>query len=492
MEQKVTPWEILLVLVAAWFVVNVLLAAVVVFYERRSPASTWAWLFVLFFIPVLGFIIYLFLGRSVSREKVFLKKAENDHQTLIDFVDQNEALTLEIEKQAFSHDGLGLSQSYHHLYDFAFLNVHSGSWLTFNNKLNFFFDGNKKFDALMDDIERAQKFIHLEYYIVRGDALGTKIVQALAKKAKEGVQVRVLYDYMGNWLLPKGFFRPLEEAGGEAMPFLAPAFVRFNSRNHRKIVVIDGKIGYVGGFNIGDEYLGRVKRFGFWRDTHVRLRGDVVAQLQIRFLMDWNYSAKRSVPYNSFFFPPVKEHFGYLPAQIVCSGPDTQWRSVQNSYFKMINEAERSVFIQTPYFVPDAGIQEALRVAALSGIDVRIMIPGKPDHPFVYWASMSYLGELLEAGVKCYQYETGFIHSKTVCIDGIAASVGTANMDVRSFRLNFEVNAFLYDPHTVEELEEKFRKDLKECTEITPEWYEKRGHRFRFKEAVSRLISPVL
>ncbi|MGL4790920.1 MAG: cardiolipin synthase, partial [Anaerotignaceae bacterium] len=451
-----TPILIILVIISIVFVGNVILAAIMVFFERRNPASTWAWIFVLFFIPILGFFIYLVFGRNSSKEKVFSDKAKNDYQTLYSFVDNNEELSYEVERQAFSKDGITLSHEYTHLYDFAALNINSGSWLTYNNSMTHFTEGESKFDTLIEDIRSAKKFIHMEYYIWRGDELGYQIVNELAKKASEGVQVRVLYDYMGNLDLPKNFFDTLLIAGGEAESFTVPKFLSINCRNHRKLAVMDGVIGYVGGFNIGNEYIGMVKRFGFWRDTHVRFEGAIVDQLQIRFLMDWNYSSPHKIKVEPFYFPEKKEYYGHVPVQIVCSGPDTQWRNVQHSYFKMINEAEKSIYIETPYFAPDEGVFQALKVAALSGIDVRIIFPANPDHPFVYWASLSYLGELLYAGVRCYQYETGFIHSKTVFIDGIAATVGTANMDIRSFSLNFEVNAFIYDPDKVKELEEEF------------------------------------
>ncbi|HCT65551.1 MAG TPA: cardiolipin synthase [Lachnospiraceae bacterium] len=486
-----TTLSIIIYIVALAFMVNVVLASIVVFYERRNPASTWAWLFVLFFVPIFGFGIYFIFGRDSAKQKSFADKTKTDYDILWGYINSNEKLSREVEKQSFSYDGIALGEEYKYLKDFAMLNINSGSWLTYNNKLEHFIEGDKKFDALINDIRNARKFIHLEYYILRGDSLGRQIVDELTKKASEGVEVRILYDYMGNLFLSKDFYHNLIKMGGYAIPFISPKFIRINCRNHRKIVVIDGEIGYVGGFNIGDEYLGKVKRFGFWRDTHVRFEGEVVDQLQIRFLMDWNYASQRKIFINDYYFPPKKE-VGYLPAQIVCSGPDTQWRNVKNSYFKMVNEAEKNVFIETPYFAPDDGVLGALKVAALSGIDVRIIIPGHPDHPFVYWASMSYLGELLEVGVKCYQYETGFIHSKALFIDGIAGTVGTANMDVRSFGLNFEVNAFIYEPETVKKLEADFYNDLKECTEITREWYNTRDKRFRFMEAISRLISPML
>ena len=484
-------WSIVVSIVSAVFLLNVALAAAVVFFERRSPSSTWAWLFVLFFIPVAGFFIYLIFGRNTGKKKAFGPKITIDEHTYIDFIKNRDGLVDEIENQLFSNDGIKLSKTYKHLLDFATLNLNSGSWMTYHNKVRHFTDGNKKFESLINDIRSAEKFIHLEYYIFRGDDLGKRLVKELSQKAQQGVQVRLMYDFMGNIALPKNFFKELKASGGNVCAFIPSFFIRLNYRNHRKIAVIDGKIGYVGGFNIGNEYLGLVKRFGYWRDTHARFEGEVVDQLQLRFMMDWNFCSEDKFGIDSFYYP-AKDIKEYLPAQIVSSGPDTRWHNVRNSYFKMINEAEKNIYIETPYFSPDDSIQEALKIAALSGIDVRIIIPAHPDHLFVYWASMSYLGELLEAGVKCYQYETGFIHSKTIFVDGIVGTIGTANMDVRSFGLNFEVNSFIFDEEKVSELEKVFLKDLKNCTEITYENYLKRGKMFKIRESVSRLISPML
>ena len=379
-----------------------------------------------------------------------------------------------------------------YLTDLAYLHLNSGNWMTFNNKVTRFITGADKFEALVRDIRQAKEFIHLEYYIWRGDKLGTRLVEELTKKAEEGVEVRLLYDGMGNSRLPKDFFDKLHAAGGYTAAFLPPFIVRINYRNHRKLCIIDGKVGYIGGFNVGDEYLGIVKRYGPWRDTHLRVVGDAIDQMQIRFIKDWNFTTRYGAVQLEQRYFPLREQTEGIRMQIVSSGPDTKWHNVHNGYFKMINEAEHHIYLTTPYFVPDDGIFEALRVAALSGLDVRILIPGNPDHFFVYWASMSYLGQLLEAGVRCYQYERGFIHSKSLCIDGKMSSVGTANMDIRSFDLNFEVNAFLYDAAFTRELEQDFLNDLKSSVEITREWYYRRRWWFKVKEAVARLISPML
>jgi cardiolipin synthase len=360
------------------------------------------------------------------------------------------------------------------------------------NDVTIYTNGNDKFAALLKDIEAAEHFIHLQYYIVRDDELGCTIMNALAKKARQGVEVKFLYDGMGNVFNSFGFNKPLKEAGGEVQLFLPPKGIRINYRNHRKLAIIDGKIGYIGGLNIGDEYLGRVKRFGFWRDTHLRVVGESVYDMELRFMMDWNVTKGTTIPLDNKYFPTHKKGEGNVDIQILSSGPDTRWDNIHHGYFKMMTEANKSIYITTPYFVPDDSILEALRTAALSGVDVRIIIPGKPDHPFVYWSSLSYLGELLEAGVRCYEYTGGFIHAKVVTMDGIISSVGTANMDIRSFKLNFEVNAFVYDEGITGELDKQFKQDLLSCREITFETYNKRSRLTKIREAFSRLISPLL
>ena len=469
---------------------NIILSSLIVFFERRNPSSTWAWLLVLLFTPVLGFIVYMVFGRNSKREKMFRQKELYDRSVYHNDVDSVRKNREQKKKLRNKEQLIGNE----YVTDLIHMNLNSGSWITFNNKIDYFNNGKDKFDALIEDIRNAKKHIHLEYYIWRGDELGKRLVDELAKKAAEGVEVRVLYDGIGNSRLPKHFFDKLHEAGGFTVAFLPRFVVRLNYRNHRKLAIIDGEIGYIGGFNVGDEYLGITARYGPWRDTHLRFMGDAVDQMQMRFIKDWNFTTKNKeekVEISEYYFP-AREEFDGVPTQIVSSGPDTKWKNVRNGFFKMMNEAESHIRLTTPYFVPDDGIFEALRVAALSGLDVRIIIPGNPDHFFVYWSSMSYLGELLEAGVKVYQYEKGFIHAKVLTIDGKVATVGSANMDIRSFELNFEVNAFMYDEATTKLLEDEFENDLRYCVEITKEWYHRRRWWFKVKEAVARLVSPLL
>lgn len=472
--------EFLVVLLSVFIILNIIFCFVVVFFERKNPAVTWAWLMVLTFLPVIGFIIYLIFGFDGKKSYKFIKKAKNDdilfalydkqtkkHETNInDFTDAQKSI-INLNKQS------------------------SNSILYCDNSVKMFHEGKSKFKSMLEDIKNAKSYIHMEYYIIRNDTLGETIINALAEKAAAGVEVKFLVDGIGNMLNSKKLYQPLIKAGGKVEIFLPPYFFRINYRDHRKICVIDGKYGYIGGLNIGNEYLGIVKRFNFWRDTHLRIEGSCLKELELRFIADWNFASKNIMKPDIKYFPDIKFK-GDKKMQIVSSGPDSHYDSIRHCYFKMMTHAKKSIYVQTPYFVPNDSILEALRTSALSGVDVRIMIPNNPDHPFVYWASLSYLGELLNAGVKCYKYKNGFIHSKVVTIDSEICSVGTANMDIRSFSLNFEVNAFIFDNQLSEELNKEFYNDLKYCDEIFYDEYKKRSNIVKIKESFSRLISPML
>lgn len=475
--------------VSGILILNIFLAIALIFMERRDASSTWAWIMILFFIPILGFGIYLLFGRKLRRKTLFRWEGKNQIgiDKLIDF--QMEA----IEDDSFDFRLDDASQ----FKELIIMHLHNNqAVLTQDNKVEIFNDGREKFDALIHDIENAKDHIHIQYYIFRLDNLGQQIYQLLLEKAKQGVKVRILYDDTGSRSLRKRHFKELIELGGRVEAFF-PAILplinpRMNYRNHRKIVVIDGRIGYIGGFNVGDEYLGLNKKFGYWRDTHLRIEGSSVHPLQTRFILDWNQaSTDHDIEYSDRFFPAIPMK-GSVGLQIISSGPDSEWEQIKYGYLKLIMMAKRYIYIQTPYFIPDASFMDTLRIACLSGIDVRIMIPNKPDHIFVYWATYSYVGELIKAGAKVYIYENGFLHTKMIVIDDEASTVGTANIDVRSFKLNFEVNAFIYDRETSHQLAELFEEDMKLSTEMTWELYEERTKMIKFKESLARLISPIL
>ncbi len=481
--------DILTLLGTVILFLNMILATIVIFLEKRNAGSTWAWLLVLYFIPILGFILYLILGKKLPKGHLF--KWEDRNKIGIEEMISEQLSLFRSERFTPSNE---LIQYYKGL--IYMLLDNNDAILTTNNSIQIFTDGNHKFRSLFDDIKNAQDTIHLQYYIFKSDNLGGQLIQLLTEKAKQGIKVRILYDDLGSRGTRKKHFRDLIAAGGEVEAFFPSSFplinFRINYRNHRKLVIIDGRIGYVGGFNVGDEYLGLNKRFGYWRDTHLRMIGNSVHAIQTRFILDWNQASESNdISYSANLFPTIQSS-GQTSMQIVTSGPDSEWEHIKYGYIKMISYARESIWIQTPYFIPDASLLDALRIACLTGKDVRIMIPNKPDHPFVYWATYFHVGELLKAGAKIYIYDNGFIHAKTIIVDGKLASVGTANIDVRSFKLNFEVNAFLYDEEIGVSLTESFNKDLIVSTELTLDQYKQRSLKIRFKESISRLLSPIL
>lgn len=490
--------EILNGIVQAWlwiwhhiFYINIFFSVLVVFFQRKDPKSIWSWLLVLNCIPVAGFLLYLLIGWDLYKSKMFkLKEIEDTLNAAIG--KQEEILKrkeLPIEDERLS--------GYE---DMIMYNLRSGGAVyTDGNAVEIYTDGHKKFEALVEEIKKAKSYIHLQYYIIKPDGLFWKLEEELAKKAAEGVEVRILYDSLGCRKMRKKYWKRLKSEGIQVAEFfpidLLRLRFRINYRNHRKIVVIDGKTGFVGGYNIGREYLGLDGYFGYWRDTHLKIKGPAVRDLQLRFVLDWNYAAQENLFRDKKYFDMEEERprsEGKCGIQIITSGPDSRGHSVKNNYIRMIHKAKEHVYIQTPYFVPDEAYLNAIKIAARSGIDVRLMIPCKPDHPFIYWATYSYMEELIAAGVKCYMYDNGFLHAKGMMVDGLVSCYGTANMDIRSFHLNFEVNAILYSREVTQRLEESFLQDLEVCTRITPMLYAKRSLYIRAKEQVSRMLSPLL
>ena len=473
------------VLVSLVMIVNIILGISIVFLERKNASSTWAWLMVLLFIPIAGFILYLIFGKPISKGRIFTWDTKS--RLGLKAAVQSQLRELETHDLEYKDKDMARYAS------LTYLNLRTdASILTQDNDVDILIDGQEKFDILMQDMRRAKDHIHLLYYILRDDNLGTQLANVMIKKANEGVEVRLLYDAMGSRKLSKKYLKRLRAAGVSVEAFFPAKIFNFkiNYRNHRKLTIIDGSIGYIGGFNVGDEYLGKDKNFGYWRDTHLRVKGSAVESMQTRFILDWNQASKNDILHEDRYYQSSPT--GEAGMQIVSSGPDQELQQIKNGYIKMIMEAKEYIYIQTPYFIPDESLRDALRIAAYSGVDVKVMIPNKPDHPFVYWATLSYSGDLLQAGGEIYIYQNGFLHAKTIIVDGKIASVGTANIDVRSFRLNFEVNAFIYDKKITRELEQAFHDDINLSTQMTKKLYDKRSLGIRFKESVSRLLSPVL
>ncbi len=527
-QQAAFCWD--WVLENVWYI-NLFFSIAIVFFQRRDPKSVWTWLFALNFIPVFGVLFYLLFGQDFRKSRMFRVKEVEDR---LRYPIRGQEQAIQEYRQMKAQDST--------LQDFSSLVLYnlenSGAVFTMNNELEIFTDGEKKFADLRRELRSARHHIHLQYYIIKNDQVFDSIIPILTEKVKEGVEVRVLADGMGGRFMPERRWRELKAAGVKVAVFFPPVLrrlqLRVNYRNHRKIVVIDGRLGYVGGFNIGKEYISRDPRFGYWRDTHLKIRGDAALGLQIRFALDWNYAAHENLFLRSEFFgsrevngleEPLemegddagqtdgKGHTNSgagqagsgaeqedgtgnaaskVGIQIISSGPDTRTRTIRDNYLELFHKAKDHIYIQTPYFVPDDAILSALRIAASSGVDVRLMIPCKPDHPFVYWATYSYAGDLIQAGGRCFVYENGFLHAKGITVDGLASCCGTANMDIRSFELNFEVNAVIYDEAATRQLEQAFLDDLPHCREITPEDYQNRSLVIRGKEQFCRLLSPLL
>lgn len=464
---------------------SVIFISFVIFLENRHPTQTLTWLVVLGGFPLVGFIFYLLFGRNYRKERMYRKKY---------FLDKQAFLTVEGEDDPRSEEKLQLMGE-HQARLFTLAQKLGNSPISFDTATKVLTNGDETFGHILEQLNRARHHIHMEYYIFRHDEIGQEIKKILIEKASQGVKVRFLYDAVGSWQLSTTFINDLKSAGIETvcfgpvkLPFLNN---KFNFRNHRKIIVIDGTIGFVGGLNIGDEYLGRDKNYGFWRDTHLMLRGEAVRSLQLIFLQDWYYMTNHSFLTAEYLSPQIDNN-NHGGVQLIAGGPDNEWSVIKNIFFAMITSAKRSVWIASPYFIPDEDIFSAIKVASLSGVDVRLLVPNRPDKRIVFHASRSYFPELLEAGVKVYEYERGFMHSKIVIVDDELASIGTSNMDMRSFHLNFEVNAFLFRTKSTQKLVEEYLNDLKYAKQLDLPTFKKRHIGLRLLESTSRLLSPLL
>jgi len=468
------------------FAIYIGLIAIVIFLENRNPSKTMAWLLVLTFLPGVGFVLYLFFGQNYRKKKLVNKKENIDFEDVKEEIRRQKAIVEEL--RSINESGSLVDNRLVRL-----LLNNSGAPISTGNEIEILTDGKATFDAIFREIERAEIVVNIQFFIIKNDELGNKLKTLLIKKAQQNVKVRLIYDAVGSWRLGKAYVNELRAAGVQVEAFL-PVFLPYlsrelNYRNHRKIITIDGHVGFVGGLNVGDEYLGKNKKLGYWRDTHMMIKGEGVYNLQSIFLKDWRFCSG-SKSKTDMYFPTINKE-GDSVVQIAASGPDSDWYSIFQAYFTMIATAENRVWITTPYLVPEESLMMALRTASLSGIDVRIIIPNRPDHFFVYWASRDNIEPLLEAGIKIYEYNKGFVHSKIMIVDGVSSSVGTANLDVRSMEINFEVNAFVYDKEVAKRLEQDFEHDMDNSTEITLERHKKRGMRHKFLEACGRLVSPI-
>lgn len=470
-----------------WF--NIILSIAIVYLNRRRPArSTNLWLMIMALFPMIGFIPYLLLGRDRRRRSMFKVKQSMDSDLL-----EKSIVQWDQQRKTLKSYDKGRFEDYKELIE---LNLRSGfSTFSTDNYVQVYSDGIQKFNALIKDIEEAKKSIELQYYIIKSDQLGNSVFKALIRAALRGVKVRVIADGVGGRKFSRSSRKQMESVGIEIGIFF-PSFLKFinlrlNYRNHRKIVVIDDKISYIGGFNIGDEYIGGKKRFGYWRDSHLRIEGPACADMKLSFLQDWQYITKTGISEDEKIVP-VSHPAGNAFCQLVSSGPDTMHPNIKYAMQKMIASANKRIIIQSPYFIPDVSMVDSLLIAMRQGVEVSIMIPDRPDHPVVFPATMSFAGDLIKAGAKVYQYNGGFMHAKVLLIDDYVSMVGSCNMDERSFSLNFEASEIVYSYDISRRLRGDFNMDCKKSTLLTPEKYAKRPWSLKVKEPFCRLFSPIL
>lgn len=471
-----------------WFYLIFLLTAIPVAFmillEKRSPYKTAAWIMVLILIPIFGVLFYLIFGQEYRKRKMFSVRGLKMLKTL--------RLNSSRQLREFEESPYNEETKAHENVIRLLLN-NSNSLLTSGNKLEILKDGQATFASIFEAVKKAKHHIHLEYYIYDNDNIGKQLTELLLKKRKEGVEVRIIVDDVGSWNLKKKFFRQLRENGIEIYPFMEVRFPRLTSRvnyrNHRKIIVIDGKTGFVGGINIADRYIQGLKKLGPWRDTHLKIAGDAATSLQLIFTADWYFVSGQKLEQKQYL-PPFSEAPG-TPVQICAGGPDYDWEAIAQAYFASIAGARKKVYIATPYLMPPPALLQALKTAALSQVDVRIIIPEKSDAKVSMWGSFSYVEELLESGVKIYFYQKGFIHSKYMVVDDCLATIGTSNFDFRSFETNFEANAFVYCRDFAAHLEEHFLEDQKNSRRIKLSQWRKRGWFFKLRESLAHIISPM-
>ena len=450
-----TLWSIITIV----YSIVVVLVVLSVLVQMREPTWSFAWILTIVFIPVAGVLLFFLIGYRPRRKRSETPPNIVRNESYIPFV--------------------------------SLLENNSGAKLTMNNKIDVLHNGDNTFISLAEAIRGAKESIHVEYYIFCEDVVGNQFAEHLLQKAKDGVEVRMIYDAFGSWKLSRNFRKRLREGGIEVGVFSPISFPwhMVNYRNHRKIVVVDGKIAFTGGINIAERYL-RGNTLGLWQDVNLRLEGGAVSDLQRLFLEDWAKVSGCSVE-GEKYFPSV--HIDEVaPMQVVWSDASSAWSAISQGFFAAITGAKRSVYISTPYFIPSTTLLEALSVAALKGVDVKVIIPARSDSMLVYWATCSFVSPLLAAGVKVYLYTAGFLHSKLLVVDDNIASVGSANMDVRSLEDNFEVSTFIYDDRTIGQINDTLADYIINSHLVTPEEWSSRPYTQKILGAVMRLVSPML
>jgi cardiolipin synthase len=488
-EQLEPYWELI---TAAGAILGPVLSALTIGFilvSKKNSTSAVAWCLLVFFLPIIGPLFFLLFG--YQHVKIPLTRKRRHLRLFASKLPRQRAEATRGSSQAASLD----TQSAAPWEEVSRLARRFGAFpVTTDNQVKFYEEGQPAFDDMLQAIRNARHHVHLETFIFRPDQTGKLFLDALTQKAKEHVQVRLLYDAMGTHRLPRRLLHPLHRAGGHSSLFLPinplRRRIQINMRNHRKILVVDGQTAFAGGLNIGDEYRSASPRFGFWRDTHCKLEGQAVAGLQRIFIEDWDFAAGENL-YADEYFPPAPGS-GSCPVQVIDSGPDREQKPIREIYFAAMLRARKRLWIASPYFIPDAGLMDALCLAGYLGVDVRLLTQDHPDKWIPLFAARYYLEEVLNAGIKVYQYTKGMMHSKVVLVDGEWGSVGSANLDNRSMHLNFEANCLIYSPDAVAELEEAFRHDLQFAIRLERHAYRRRPLASRLLDNACRLLSPIL
>ena len=476
-------------IVSIIYVLIVIAVCLRIIYETRNTSKTLAYLLVTFFIPVGGILFYILFGVNYWKLKMYNKKSIEDEKILERLKKQ---MTVYVDETIDPTD-----MSDENNKELAvMLAKELRSPLTRRNRVKLLINGEEKFSDVLEALRNAKHHIHIEYYIYEQDTIGEQIENVLIQKAGEGVQVRFIYDDFGSPSIKRRTEKRMKEAGIEVYPFQKVWFYvlanRLNYRNHRKIIVIDGQTAFTGGINVSDKYINNKPGQLFWRDTHLRIDGPGVFYLQYLFLSDWNFCSGKNLQPEKLHFLNTERPTDDIFLQVVAGGPDSKQPSVLFSLLQAIYLARKEILITTPYFIPGDSVQDALRVAALSGLSVKLLVPGICDSKLVNAVSKSYYAELLLAGVDIYMYQKGFVHAKTLVTDGRLSVIGTANMDNRSFELNFEVNVILYDQAFSEKLRSVFFKDLEDAEKIDADrWCCRPAYR-QLPEKLARLFAPVL
>ena len=473
------------------YILVVFIVCINILVNTETPSKALGYLLLVISFPVFGIILYFSVGLNYRKRELYHKKLEIDNQEFPKL--EQRAATLSYNTLLRNKEKLG---NFFQLASFS----RNKSFTSDNNNATLLINGEEKFPDLIESIRKAKHHIHIQYYIYENDEIGNQLAHELIKKARDGVEVRFIYDDFGSRKIRKNIVKQLREAGVEAFPFYKINLIllanRMNYRNHRKIVVIDGVVGYVGGINVADNYVNKSKDKEklFWRDTHLKIVGISVINLQFTFLTDWNFCANQKLTFSNDYFPMENKSndYGNHLIQIVSSGPDSKYPKIKFTLIQAILTAKHEVCITSPYFIPDKPFLDAIIIAALSGVSVKLLVPSKSDSFVVNTTTQSYFQEILDAGVEIYTYNKGFVHAKTMVCDRKVAIVGTANLDNRSFDLNFEINAIVYDEHIATELQKAFDKDLNSASRVISEEWSNRPFYMKLLERILYLFSSLM